>query len=88
MITLIELGRKVAEIEAKYTDKSDFRVSISMGDDYIPKYSIYHSAKGKSVDTGYGSTSIKELLLKFELAMHSNYRFKDDKTVEDIILEP
>ena len=40
MITLIELGRKVAEIEAKYTDKSDFRVSISMGDDYIPKYSI------------------------------------------------
>jgi hypothetical protein len=73
---LLELADKVAEIEEKYTDKSDFRVSVSVGHNRVVKYSIEHTAKnGRSVSAGYGATDIKEVLTKFEVAMAANYTF-------------
>lgn len=80
MITVTDLANKVAEIEARYTDKSDFTIHINMNSDKrITKYNITHNGNGKFFDTGHGSTSIKEVLLRFEMAMHSHYRFDKDK---------
>jgi hypothetical protein len=79
---LLELADKVAEIERKYTDKSDFRIHVSVTQERIVRYSIEHSATGRTVNTGYGTTDLKELLTKFEVAMAANYTFakpsKDD----------
>jgi hypothetical protein len=78
-MTLLELADKVAEIERKYTDRSDFRVSVSVTQDRVVRYTIEHSAKNRTVGTGWGATDIKELLTKFEVAMAANYTFASPK---------
>jgi hypothetical protein len=72
---LLELVEKIAEIEKKYTNKSEFWVNVNVNQDRIVRYSIKHTANSRSVDTGWGITDIKELLTKFEVAMAANYTF-------------
>mgnify|MGYP006266261349 CR=1 FL=1 len=87
-MTLVELAEQIKEIESKYTKKSNFRMTISIGTDMIPKYSVEHSTPDyKTVNIGYGTTDIKELIIKFEMAMSAHYRFHNDKQVaSDITL--
>ena len=87
-MTLIELAKAVQEIESKYTKKSQFRLGVSIDDKLIPKYSLEHTTDSySSVNVGYGTTDIKELLMKFEMAMAAQYRFiNDKKNVDDITL--
>jgi hypothetical protein len=72
---LLELADKVAEIERKYTNRSDFRISVSVNQDRIVRYTIEHSNGSRSVGTGWGTTDIQELLTKFQVAMAANYTF-------------
>lgn len=72
---LLELAEKVAEIESKYTKKSEFRIHVSVDQNRIVRYSIEHTANSRTVGTGWGTTDIKELLTKFEVAMAANYTF-------------
>jgi len=79
-MTLIELAEQIKEIEAKHTNKSNFRLSVSIGTELKPRYSIEHTTQDhKTVNIGYGSTNIKEVLIKFEMAMSAQYRFYNEK---------
>lgn len=84
---MTELAAKVAEIEAKYTKKSDFSIMVRYHNGEI-KYRVEHSKSDggyKSFDTGYGITNIQDLLRTFELGMHNLYR-STNKT-DDIIID-
>lgn len=89
-MTLIELAKEIQSIESKYTNKSYFRVSVTLTQDFIPKYTVEHTTETYStVNIGYGTTDVKELLVKFEMAMAANYRFVNDKNnnkITDITL--
>lgn len=87
-MTLIELAKQVQEIESKYTKTSNFRLLVSVDHKMIPKYSLEHTTETySSVNIGYGTTDIKELLTKFEMAMAAHYRFLNDKAnIDDISL--
>lgn len=87
MITLTELADKVAKIEAKYTDKSDFSISVRYRGGTI-NYRIDHAKNEdgyKSFDTGFGITNINDLLRTFELGMHNLYR--SNNNIDDIIID-
>ncbi len=87
MMTMTELAQKVAEIEAKYTKKSDFYISVRYRAGAIT-YRVEHSnheGAYRSFDTGFGITNIQDLLRTFELGMHNLYR--TNKTIDDIIID-
>jgi len=86
-MTLIELAKQVQEIESKYTKTSQFRLAVSVDQNMTPKYTLEHSTTGSfnTVSVGYGTTDIKELLTKFEMAMAAHYRFVNDKRNSDDI---
>lgn len=86
-MTLIELAKQVQEIESKYSKKSQFRLGVSIDQNLTPKYTLEHTAEGtySTVSIGYGTTDIKELLIKFEMTMAAHYRFINDKKNNDDI---
>jgi hypothetical protein len=86
-MTLIELAKQVQEIESKYSKDSQFRLSVSVDQKLSPKYTLEHTTSGtfSTVSIGYGTTDIKELLTKFEMAMAAHYRFVNDKKNSDDI---
>lgn len=85
-MTLIELAKQIQEIESKYTKNSQFRLSVSVDQKLVPKYSLEHQTEAfSSVNIGYGTTDIKELITKFEMAMAAHYRFVNDKKNQDDI---
>ena len=87
MMTITELAAKAADIQAKYTDKGTYSVSVRFNSfNNAILYSITHNGDGNSCDTGYGTTNIKNLLTKFELAMHGLYRLNSELT-DDIVID-
>ncbi len=86
-MTLIELAKQIQEIESKYTKTSNFRLAVSVDNKMVAKYSLEHTTETyTSVNVGYGTTDIKELLTKFEMAMAAHYRFINDKRNNDDII--
>lgn len=86
-MTLIELAKQIQEIESKYSKVSQFRLSVTVDQKFSPKYTLEHTTDGvfNTVNIGYGTMDIKELLTKFDMAMAAHYRFVNDKKNNDDI---
>jgi hypothetical protein len=88
-MTVSELFQKALDIEAKYTPNSslNMHISTSTSGKGIAKYKLQHDATGRSVDTGYGITNIKELLTVFDMGMAARYRFINEVNVDDLTID-
>ena len=85
-MTINELYQKALDIETKYTSESSLSLFINKtthSKDKI-RFQLKHDGKGVQVDTGFGITSIKELLTVFDMGMAARYRFVNDNKSEDL----
>jgi hypothetical protein len=80
-MTINELYDKALDIESKYTSDSNLSLYINKTryQNGIIRYQLKHEGSGKIVDTGYGISNVKELLIVFDMGMAARYRFKDSK---------
>jgi hypothetical protein len=88
-MTVKELFQKALDIEAKYTQNSSLSMHISMSTSSkgVAKYKLQHEATGRSVDTGYGITNVKELLTVFDMGMAARYRFINEINTDDLTID-
>jgi hypothetical protein len=88
-MTVKELFQKALDIEAKYTQNSSLSMHISMSTagKGVARYKLQHDATGRSVDTGYGITNIKELLTVFDMGMAARYRFINEINTDDLTID-
>lgn len=87
-MTVNELYDKALDIESKYTSESNLSLYIhkTKHTKNQMRYQLKHEAPGINIDTGYGITSIRELLTVFEMGMAARYRFINDKNFDDLEL--
>jgi hypothetical protein len=88
-MTVKELFQKALDVEAKYTQNSSLSMHISMSTSGkgVARYKLQHDATGRSVDTGYGITNVKELLTVFDMGMAARYRFINEINTDDLTID-